>query len=292
MWGTDRPLNGKTALHGKAAQPEIRGDLFCPECGYNLRGLTSDRCPECGYSLEALRSRIPRLPWAHRAEIGRMRAYWQTVWMVMFRHKRFCEEIARPVDYRDAQRFRWVTVLHAYVPILIGTVLLYAWVDPRRFDGTFLDDVSHAAWPLVGLHVCILLFLAGATGLPSYFFHPRGVPVEQQNRAIALSYYAAAALAWKPMVFVIFVAGELLSDVHWVLGSAVSIAAGGLLLGQVFAWIADLIHVGVRVMPQRKGRLVLLAVTLPFLWLVLGCLIFFGLGFVALFLYVLAASLC
>src|SRR5438477_521136 len=25
------------------------GDRFCPDCGYNLRGLSAGRCPECGF---------------------------------------------------------------------------------------------------------------------------------------------------------------------------------------------------------------------------------------------------
>jgi hypothetical protein len=43
----------------------IEHDLFCLECGYNLRGLHGDpvRCPECGYDnpvglLEVLAARI------------------------------------------------------------------------------------------------------------------------------------------------------------------------------------------------------------------------------------------
>ena len=281
---------GDMAPSSGDAKPEIRSDLFCQECGYNLRGLISDRCPECGYSLEALRSDVPRLPWVHRAELGRTRAYWQTVWMVMFRHKRFCEEVARPVDFAAAQRFRWVTVLHVYVPILIGTLLLYGLAGPRPFGEKFVDDAFNAVWPVAILHFCILLFLAGATGLPSYFFHPRGIPIEQQNRAIALSYYAGAALAWTPLVFLILVAGTLCFELQWEVGVALLILGFGLQFGQVFAWIADLIHVGVRVMPQRRGRLALLGALLPFLWLGLAGIIFFAVGVVTLFLLLLIKS--
>ena len=27
-------------------------DLFCPNCGYNLRGIDSERCPECGVVID------------------------------------------------------------------------------------------------------------------------------------------------------------------------------------------------------------------------------------------------
>ncbi len=36
----------------------IDEDLYCPQCGYNLRGIPEDRCPECsfGYDRGAVRS--------------------------------------------------------------------------------------------------------------------------------------------------------------------------------------------------------------------------------------------
>ncbi len=30
----------------------IDEDLYCPECGYNLRGIPEDRCPECGFGYD------------------------------------------------------------------------------------------------------------------------------------------------------------------------------------------------------------------------------------------------
>ena len=288
---------GATAS-SEGPKAEIRHDVFCQECGYNLRGLTSDRCPECGYSLESVRCGVPQLPWVYRKELGRRVAYWRTVWMVMFRHRRFCEEVARPVDYGDAQRFRWVTVLHVYLPILAGTILLSAlaaWLEPLNeavvdraspspLEEPLFGRALRAIWPTAAFHVCLLLFLAAATGLPSYFFHPRGVPIEQQNRAIALSYYACAALAWSPLVFVVFLAGLAVIPIHETTGLGLLLLAGLLPFGQLTAWVADLIHIGVRVMPQRRGRLVVLGVVLPFLWLALGGLIFVGVPFVVFFL--------
>ncbi len=96
----------ETKLDGHAA---IELDIYCQKCGYNLRGLTAERCPECGRSLEGLRSPVSLIPWVHRREIGRLRAYWKTVWLVMFRQGQFCWEIARSVqhgalDRRDLSR--------------------------------------------------------------------------------------------------------------------------------------------------------------------------------------------
>jgi hypothetical protein len=39
-------------------------------------------------------------------------------------------------------------------------------------------------------------WVIAATGVPSYLFHPRRLSTEQQNRAIALSYYVCGILSW------------------------------------------------------------------------------------------------
>ena len=100
--------------------PAIAQDLFCQTCGYNLRGLTGNRCPECGGSLDGVRSLVPQIPWVCRKETGWFRAYWRTAWFVMFRQARFCDEMARPVSYRDSQLFRWVTIGIVYLPVLLA----------------------------------------------------------------------------------------------------------------------------------------------------------------------------
>ncbi len=107
--------------------------LYCPDCGYDLRSLTSTRCPECGFGLEAVRAGESQIPWTYRRELGRFRAYWKTVWLVLRWPKQFCLEVARPVSYRDSQSFRWMTVAHAYAAVLAGSAAwaafdwLYNW---------------------------------------------------------------------------------------------------------------------------------------------------------------------
>jgi len=72
---------------GTTTQSPYADDLYCPECGYSLRGLTSDRCPECGLRLDFIESAVSLIPWERRRELGRIRAYWQTVLMVLTRTK-------------------------------------------------------------------------------------------------------------------------------------------------------------------------------------------------------------
>src|SRR5215204_4041683 len=80
-------------------------DLFCPECGYNLHALHGiDRCPECGLAIDRQGFARSQIPWVHRRHVGRVRAYWRTLWMATLRPARIAAEASRRVGYVDAQR--------------------------------------------------------------------------------------------------------------------------------------------------------------------------------------------
>ena len=192
----------------------------CPECGYDLRGIPSDRCPECGLQID--REVVSRIPWVHRARIGRVRAYWRTVWMATFRTDRLAEEVRRPVSLRDGQTFRWVTVLLAWLPLgAAAFIAARAWQE--LFFGWSMSAASNHVAPsaaslaggspvdslplgltlpwLVGLTTpgalpaAALAALVLVTGVGSYFFHPRRLPVNWQDRAVSISYFACAPLS-------------------------------------------------------------------------------------------------
>jgi hypothetical protein len=286
--------SSSVATTGAAAQaeqhPVIPDDLFCPQCGYNLRGLVSDRCPECGYSIDTVRSMTSGIPWVLRKDLGRFRAYWKTVSLVMFRHRRFCDEIVRHVSYADSQSFRWVTVGHAYLPVLLATMALYALAPSEPFRDEVFDWLWASVWPVAVLHLCILLFLAAITGVPSYFFHPNGVPVYWQNRAIAMSYYASGplALTFVPVLAVVGAYG------FWAIDYLASLfVLAGLLFPvvQAVAWWLDLIHISRRVVSQRPRWPIVVGVCVPVLWLILAGLIFVTLPFSAFLILVAIKSL-
>lgn len=276
---------------------EIRQDIFCQRCGYNLRGLTGNRCPECGGSLDGVRSLVPQIPWMYRKEIGWFRAYWRTVWFVMVRQARFCDEMARPVSFHDCQSFRWVTLLSVALPSLFPPLVLYLTSKPQPFR--FSDDLVSASyeaiavgWPLVPPYLCWLLFLAAATGVPSYFFHPREVPVQQQNRAVALSYYACGPLAFLTILLLTFTAAVLSALAKYIIVAQVLIVLTLTLpVVSVAAWWLDLIHLARRLVPQRPQRAVYLGICVPILWFLLALAILVGIPFVLFYFFLIVTSL-
>lgn len=283
-----------TPLPAQATHPSspaaIADDLFCQNCGYNLRTLISERCPECGDSIAGVRSLESQIPWVHRKQLGRWRAYWKTVWMVMFRRRQLAEEVARPISYGDAQLFRLTTVAivcgaailaslsfrftHAQCPA-DNAILFYFWKHPSA---------------TAVMHFFSALMLLAATGLPSYFFHPHALSMKQQNRAVALSYYTCAPLALSPVPIgiaaVAIVLGEIAIDLQTYL------IAASLLLIAVFAWWwVQLIFLARRTMPQCRRRVVSVTIFVPMLWLLSGLLIFVALPAVCFFVWIVFASL-
>ncbi len=204
----------------------------CPECSYDLRGSTAERCPECGFRTDPLRRDESQIPWCYRHELGWFKAYWKTVWLVLRQPRRLCQEISRPVDYRHSQSWRWVTTLHACGALLVGCGA-YAVADYAY--GWHGGELMW--WWLGGLQVWGILWLAALPGLASYFFHPSKLPIEHQNRAIALSYYAWAPLALAPLCLllpylVILGTWQPFPPIEvWAICTAVEIAGAGVIVG-------------------------------------------------------------
>lgn len=220
--------NNAAATDGLAAIPE---GVVCPECGYDLRGLTGSACSECGFALAPVRAVEPQIPWCRRSELGWFPAYWRTVWLAGRRPKRLYLELVRPVSYRDSQVFRWVTFLHAYLAILLVAALCYFQMVPDEPDGREM-----LTWLFWGVQLYAVAILAGWPGVTSYGFQRRGWPVELQNKLIALNYYAWAPLVLVPLVLVLGVLA------WWVAGSLESSKRG---YGEWAAIIGTLVFVAV-----------------------------------------------
>ncbi|HEX2971134.1 MAG TPA: hypothetical protein VHP11_02305 [Tepidisphaeraceae bacterium] len=266
--------DAKTMPHDNTtSEPMAGSDLYCLTCGYNQRGILADRCPECGQLYAAMPPSPVRIPWAHRRHLGWLVAYWRTVWMVLFHGKQLGAEMQHPASYRDARQFWLFHTAWVYFPLLADTVADYLLTEPQRLDETILFTRLYAPiWPAAAINLGAMLFIAAATGLPSYFCHPRRLPVEQQNRAVALSYYAAAPLVATPLVVLLLILAGCAGK--WMPAIAIYPAIAGLLLGLLMlaTWCAKTASIVATLAGRDRWRLIILLVILwPLLavWLVL-----------------------
>jgi hypothetical protein len=250
--------------------------LVCPECGYDLRAIESGRCPECGLEIDRAAMSVSRLPWAHRRKIGPVRAYWRTNRLAIVRRRRLAEEINRPVSFSDARRFLLVTATLAWIPAAAWIVVgLFsddgAGLKAGRGHGItmLLEPLAIAA---IVLAPWLFFYMAGAVG--SYFFHPKSMPVVRQNRAIALSYYACAPLAW------LWLPAAVMGGVYFILSQpwgrsipdgwmiTASIAGVCLILAILLVWWLDTIALLRRTTHCGGGRAAALTCVLPSAWLI------------------------
>jgi hypothetical protein len=197
----------------------------CPSCGYDLRAGVGNVCPECGKTFDRARLGEAEIPWQSRRESSRLRSFWRTVWLAMWRPKRLAQQAARPVDLRAARRFQMIACLLLFPCLAVPVIAIAIPHGPELFLMFVLDDApwlpknSLGAWAadvvLIVLPALLLLpWLWLATGVPSYFFHPRRLDRPLQDRAIAFSYYASAPLVFLAFAAMLFVLAAL---VPWVL---------------------------------------------------------------------------
>ncbi len=250
---------------------------FCPDCGYDLRGSTSERCPECGFALERLRTTESQIPWVHRRQLGFFRAYWRTAWQVTFHCRRFCAEASHPISHADAQRFLWANVILAYVAILLIKLAYRLGVHDA------FEPIRTVEWLAIPIELGTLLTLAAWTSLPTYLFHPRKLPLAIQNRAVALSYYACGPLVLLPLALVPIGLMCILLVLQYLAHSIaprddsfavpIGLAFGGLSL---VLWWLNLVRIAHRVL-RRTPRTMAIGIFVPVLWAVSGTLIQVGL---------------
>lgn len=248
----------------------ITSDLLCPTCGYNLRGLTQARCPECGVEFDRARLSDSQLPWLQRRHRGRIRTYWRTAWRISNRPRTLTAEFCRPVLYADALRFRLIAVCLAWLPLAITTGLHFAG-DQSDFLALHQLGFISDPWLATGFLAASLLALITITGVPSYFFHPRRLSVDYQNRGIALSYYACAPLALSPLFYPIsaFVHAVFTSQP---IGTYLYLGFMVLLFG---FWWRNLARLIARILRQEAGATVLAYLYIPTVALLAGAVVFF-----------------
>lgn len=268
-------------------------DVFCPDCRYCLYSVRSPQCPECGYSLLEMHVEASSLPWLHRDVVGAARAFWVTVFAVVFATRRFCEQFARPMTSSDAEFFR----RHCLAYPLAGCVVFYgcALVVVWRFDAaSSASDIT-----FLGAGSVPHLLIAFALGMASIWLLAR-TSCEGARRCIAsartkyrgpvdlesLADYSCAPLA---LLFpTMAVAGTVLAlgpgPLRW------WFAAGCILLaGSWCVWLLVVIRLLGRIIPGHRWTVVFITLRLAAVWML--CFAACLLAFPVVVLYTCAAGI-
>ncbi len=247
-------------------------ELYCPACGYDLRAIYSDRCPECGLDIDRSKLGESIIPWLHRKQIGFYRAFWRTCEMAVLRPGQFAQEMSCEAALVDAVKFRRLAVLHALLPF--GLLLTYSGVQPagRIWVPTdVVGSILQIASVLVGW-VCFTAFLWGMSGSASFFFRPGSWSIIRQNRAVALSYYSCAPLAYLPATGLItavmlFLLASQGTSLFLLLKAAVGLVAIVPLTTNLFLLITSPFAILRAIAQNQSGRRLMLAMGLPLIWL-------------------------
>ncbi len=139
---------------------------------------------------------LPQVPWEKRKEIGRIRAYLQTSWIVMFRPAGLEPLLDAPVCRKHARSFRRVTV---QLTAIITLGVLIAWPFMVSHAGRPQEDSQAIHEPFVLIVFLRFLFavlsLIGlflATRSLEWFCCPKDFGEDRRDRAISLSCYACS----------------------------------------------------------------------------------------------------
>jgi hypothetical protein len=199
-----------------AESGDMPESILCPACGYDLRGASGNRCSECGLEIDREALKRSGFAWAHRRELGRVRAYLKTVRQVTSGSKSIRYEMARPQEMTDAKSFRRVTA------VLLATVLVAGFLvavigngglavlavqrpdvtkgimgslaKPGAEQDLLVPWCAGATLPFM-LPVCQVMSAFYMTGAGRMLFVLPEYSAAHRARAEAVGYYTAAPLA-------------------------------------------------------------------------------------------------
>ena len=297
-------VQSTTAMEPARVEAEDDSGAECPECGYDLRGVPPDsaRCPECGLEIDPVAARKPHLPWVHRRQIGRVRAFIRTALLVTLQPRRFVEDVRRPAERRDGVLFRAIVVALVLLPLAFMT-----WVetpfDPRMIESVVQDIASGVpsaqGWLVPTLYgvewaavrvACVAGGLVALTGAGLPFLRGGDMTATRRGRARALAHYTCAPLLVVPTYFLVGVAVAVLAN------RAFMVVMGYLLAGAILLVLAVLDWWWVQVLLVHRAtgsvrRAVRAGALLPVLWVMLAFVFLIVLPWLVGWARIVAASL-
>lgn len=146
LWGLFRSVGAQRET------PRVDRPPTCEACGYNLTSAAMEgRCPECGEPVARSLGpdARPGTPWDRRRELGRWRAWWQSVVGSVVRPRSFGAQIRRSAPEMSHRRF---LALHLPVFFLMGAVAVVSCHVAATGRNPYSSDpyVVSFVGPLVG----------------------------------------------------------------------------------------------------------------------------------------------
>jgi hypothetical protein len=204
--------------------------LYCPWCGYDLRASTDGPCTECGLPIDRAALRVSAFPWAHRREMGRVRAYVKTVWQVLVGSRTLVYEAAKVQDLAAARSFARVTGTIVAIALLVPFAAAVAddggleflavpanspgagmWLRGWQQDVVVPWAAGITLWPVATLGLILMgLYAARA---PRSLFSAAAPSRVQPERVAAIALYTTAPLVLLvPAELVVWGTGFLVSS--------------------------------------------------------------------------------
>ena len=242
--------------------------------------------------------------------VRRLLAFWRTVGWAVRHPLRLARQGSRDVDYRSARRFWfWSATIGA---IFAGPLLfmiyyedvrafvlvrtdLDAWLGGSLTEPTSIDRLIE--WSIaLSAGAAGWLWLLLASGVPSYFFHPRRLDPPDQERAIALSYYGSGPLAVAGLAmvgwFVVFGTQDLATAVNhaprWAQALVSLVLLGSIGIPLLLAWLVPaVLMVAGAGLPVGRAMAMLLITGIAWILLLPICLVLLLAVFYGYYVYFL-----
>ena len=279
---------------------------ICSRCGYDLRGIDSERCPECGFELAKQNAISGEIPWTYRRARGRVRSFIATVWKIEAGGPWMERVVVSPISTREARAFWWIASTVASLP-LIAAFLYITWRVGGLWFVTYVPDATIAGlsaftystygmtppfdigwpawvrgdlvWPISAgwsrpglMPILLWLFVALGNGAMTYLFHPASISPTRRQRANAFSYYLCAPMVVAAVPLAATLAGVIYkfeTDAAWFSrpGFLTHLAALCWAATMVL-WFYRLIRGLFLTTRCGAGRLIASCVLVPVLWFV------------------------
>jgi hypothetical protein len=214
--------------------------------------------------------------------------------------------------YADSVRFRGITVLLAFLgvllPVLACRVFMdwsayradefstYYFFDPGAWQDYLVELFRQPASLAISL-AGVLLALVAITGLPAYFSRPASLPITRQRRSAALANYTCAPLAWLPLTLGFLAASVALNSwlreerIKWGFGSGLVVIAAVIMGLQMFLWWLGTLRILRAGTQAHAGRTIACALLQPLASVVLLVVIPAALQLVVSYLTLIVVSL-